>query len=306
MASRLNKKRNKANKPLVSVLLCTRNDGKYIKECIKSILSQTYDNFELIIWNDGSLDDTHNIINSFRDNRIRYYHLKKSSGSISNIRHISFTRIKGKYEINGKYIFTIDGDCVADNYWLREGVKAFKKYKTQAIEGRIIYNTKGYKPSLSDRLVENNQGKEWMTANMGYKREIIEKFPINWKYTRLSDREVALRILKISPIPFISTCIVYHAKSTRTIQSYLKEAERMRFRVMLVKEQNDKINNPFRILNLTFLLVMLFPPLILMQIFRGKIRSWDDLKLLPFVWVKAVYMRFIIWKTAIKEKVFVI
>ena len=38
----------------------------------------------------------------------------------------------------------------------------------------------------------------------------------------------------------------------------------------------------------------------------GRIRTLDDLKLLPFLYVKAIYIRFLVWKTAIKERVFVI
>src|SRR5450830_803139 len=59
--------------PLVSVLLPVYNGELYIREAIESILAQTYSNFELIIINDGSSDDSERIINSFLDPRIRYY-----------------------------------------------------------------------------------------------------------------------------------------------------------------------------------------------------------------------------------------
>jgi len=58
------------NSPLITVLMPAYNAGKYIDEAIRSVLSQTFTQFELIIVNDGSEDDTEKIIRSFADPRI--------------------------------------------------------------------------------------------------------------------------------------------------------------------------------------------------------------------------------------------
>lgn len=60
-------------KPLVSVLLPVNNGEEYVEESIRSILSQTYDNFEIIVINDGSTDRSSRIVNNIDDPRIRYY-----------------------------------------------------------------------------------------------------------------------------------------------------------------------------------------------------------------------------------------
>lgn len=57
--------------------------AKFLKECIESILSQTYKDFELIIVNDASPEDLTSIINSFDDPRIRYYVNEKNCGAIN-------------------------------------------------------------------------------------------------------------------------------------------------------------------------------------------------------------------------------
>ncbi|VAX23740.1 hypothetical protein MNBD_NITROSPINAE02-1783 [hydrothermal vent metagenome] len=69
-------------KPLVTVLLPAYNAGKYIKTSIKSILSQTYENFELLIMNDGSDDETERIVGAFHDSRIRYVRNETNQGLV--------------------------------------------------------------------------------------------------------------------------------------------------------------------------------------------------------------------------------
>ena len=62
------------NQPSISVCLITYNHQKYIAAAIESILKQTYSDFELVIVDDDSKDQTANIIHQFKDSRIRYFH----------------------------------------------------------------------------------------------------------------------------------------------------------------------------------------------------------------------------------------
>jgi glycosyltransferase involved in cell wall biosynthesis len=57
--------------PAITVLMPAYNAGKYIHEAISSVLAQSFTNFELLIVNDGSTDDTLAVISSFNDARIR-------------------------------------------------------------------------------------------------------------------------------------------------------------------------------------------------------------------------------------------
>jgi len=58
--------------PLVSVILCNYNYERFIAEAIDSVLCQTYDNFELIIVDDGSTDNSRDVIRSYSDQRIHF------------------------------------------------------------------------------------------------------------------------------------------------------------------------------------------------------------------------------------------
>ena len=72
------------NKPKLSVCIPVYNCGEYIKECIDSVLSQCYKNFELVILDNQSTDNTVSVINSFTDDRIRFYQNETNIGMLKN------------------------------------------------------------------------------------------------------------------------------------------------------------------------------------------------------------------------------
>jgi glycosyltransferase involved in cell wall biosynthesis len=92
--------------PLISVIMPVYNCEKYLKEAIESVLSQTYQNVELVIVNDGSTDSSKEIILSFKDSRIRFFENERNSG-------IVFTRNRGLDEANGEFVATLDSDDIA-------------------------------------------------------------------------------------------------------------------------------------------------------------------------------------------------
>ena len=61
------------NKPLVSVIVNCFNGEKYLKEALASVLNQSYENWEIIFWDNRSTDNSKNILNSFKDSRIKYF-----------------------------------------------------------------------------------------------------------------------------------------------------------------------------------------------------------------------------------------
>lgn len=92
--------------PLISVLMPVYNGEKYLREAIESILNQTYQNFEFIIINDGSVDATESIILSFSDNRIRYIKNEINLGLIQTLNN-------GFASAIGKYVARMDADDIS-------------------------------------------------------------------------------------------------------------------------------------------------------------------------------------------------
>ena len=81
--------------PLVSVVTPAYNAGPYIQDAIQSVLRQTHRNFEHIIVDDGSADNTAEAVRSFTDPRIKYFYQKNSGQSAA--RNAAIAAAKGKY-----------------------------------------------------------------------------------------------------------------------------------------------------------------------------------------------------------------
>ncbi|MCM8816240.1 MAG: glycosyltransferase family 2 protein [Candidatus Omnitrophica bacterium] len=125
----------------VSVGIPTYNSGKYIRDCLASILSQTYHNLEIIVVDNGSSDDTERIVFSFKDPRVRFYRNPKNIfcyGSYNVIIKLAQTELLAIYHSDDVYEPTI----------IEEQVKFLKEHKnvvavfTEAYiinsEGKII------------------------------------------------------------------------------------------------------------------------------------------------------------------------
>jgi glycosyltransferase involved in cell wall biosynthesis len=103
-----------SNGTLVSVITPAYNAGPYIKDTIESVLKQTYPHFEHIIVDDGSTDNTAEIVRSFTDSRVKYVYQKNAGQSTARNTAIA--------EAKGKYIALLDADDIFYPEKLREQV----------------------------------------------------------------------------------------------------------------------------------------------------------------------------------------
>jgi len=173
---------------IVSVVICVRDVQSYIENCIRSLLKQTFKDFEIVFIDDGSVDKTSKIINGYNDVRIRYYRNKVNLG-ISRSRNIGLSHVRGKY------VFFTDGDCVVTEDWIEQGIKYFKDTTVFGVEGRIDYVSENYKPSFSDHVTENKHACQFMTGSMAYRMSaitIVGGFDERLGY--YEDRDLGLRI----------------------------------------------------------------------------------------------------------------
>ena len=116
-------------KPKVSVIMPVYNQAEYLKQAIKSILNQTFQDFELIIINDGSTDQTADILNKFRrrDLRIKVFH-QKNQGCTKSLNY-------GIKQARGEYIARQDADDVSLPERLQKQVEFLNKNKSIGLMG---------------------------------------------------------------------------------------------------------------------------------------------------------------------------
>lgn len=114
-----------------TVVIPTYNREHFLKRTIDSILSQTFSDFELIIVDDGSVDNTKKLIDTYRDDRIVYIY-KENGGQNSAIN-------AGVQNANGEYI----AFCDSDDVWMPEKLeKHIQKYREDK-EIKVVYNLTG-------------------------------------------------------------------------------------------------------------------------------------------------------------------
>ncbi len=137
----------------ISIIIPIYNAEKYIKRCIESVINQTYKNIEIIIINDGSTDDSINLINRYKNNDSRIIVInQKNSG-------VSIARNNGIKKSSGKYVMFVDIDDWLELTMVEEMVKTIKAQDVDVVRCNYFRNYE-----------DNTQKKGFF-----YDRDIIDK-----------------------------------------------------------------------------------------------------------------------------------
>ncbi len=135
---------------LISIILPTFNHAKFLKKAIESVINQTYINWELIIIDNNSTDETFDIVNSYSDHRITY-------SKIQNNGVIAASRNLGISLSNGSWIAFLDSDDWWTNNKLSRSVEYINKDKFDLIyhDLFLVYkpNQKSYQRIASSRTL---------------------------------------------------------------------------------------------------------------------------------------------------------
>lgn len=138
----------------ISIIVPIYNVEKYLEECIKSLVNQTYDNLEIILVDDGSPDKCGEICDRWEkmDDRIQVYH--KKNGGLSDARNW------GLKFATGKYVAFVDSDDYVEKNTYESAIKSIKEENAQIfIMGRayLYGNEKEIKKIKHTRMVMNNE-----------------------------------------------------------------------------------------------------------------------------------------------------
>ncbi|MFC0776742.1 glycosyltransferase family 2 protein [Flavobacterium sp. HJSW_4] len=187
--------------PFFSVVIPTYNHAHFMKRCLDSLINQTYQNWEAIIVNNFSEDNTIQIIEEYSDPRIRL--INNANGGI-----IAVSRNKGIVEANGKWICFLD----SDDWWypnkLEESIKYLEDYDLiyHNLDKRFSVDTVNGR--IKGRYLKKNIGKDLLTngfcipnSSVVVSKKIVDaigKINEDKRFVAIEDSDYWMRIAKIT------------------------------------------------------------------------------------------------------------
>lgn len=178
---------------LISVVVPIYNVEKYLRQCLDSIQNQTYQNFECLLINDGSPDNSADICREYVEKDSRFKYFEKENGGLSDARNYGIRQSKGSY------LTFVDSDDWLENDALQQLYDALKKENADISIGRyncydesrcqyLFYdsNPDDSLEVIDGKEIINREGLEemrignWTVAYLKlFKRELLENLPKN-------------------------------------------------------------------------------------------------------------------------------
>jgi glycosyltransferase involved in cell wall biosynthesis len=202
------------NTPFFTVVIPTHNRAELLGEATQSVLTQTFQNFELLVIDDHSTDHTKSVATSFKDHRIKYIMNDRANGGAG-------TRNAGIFRAKGDWVAFLDDDDV----WLPDKLE-LQYDKIQEVDSSVGLIYSGYAAyDFTERrviitYVPEKEG--WIQGDLLYKNYIgtfdtvvirtdfLRKVGgLDERFPALQDMELYVRISGISKITFIDKTLVY-------------------------------------------------------------------------------------------------
>ena len=211
----------KREEPLVSIVTPCYNASKYIGKTIESVLNQTYTNFEMIIVDDISTDDSYMIIKKYvdKDARIKYIKLEEKGGA-------SISRNQALKEAKGKYVAFLDSDDLWYKEKLEKQVKFMEKnhidfsytdyeYIDENDNELNIKRVCPKKVTYCDMLLGDSVG--CLTVMYNAEKTGIIQIP---RIDKRNDYAIWCQVLKVLNVGYkLDDCLAYYRKNTDSISS---------------------------------------------------------------------------------------
>lgn len=206
-----------SNNKLISVVIPAFNAAKYIKATINSIIQQSYTHFEVLVIDDGSTDNTKNIVQSILDPRLSY-HFKQNEG-------VSIARNFGLAKSNGAYIVFFDADDLMASDFLEKRWLFLSIHSTYSCCGGDIAIVDEFDKPISNAITLKSPDADALIDILLYQNQIAtipsnflfsknfineNKIQFNPQLSSTADRYFLLQLLQKSQIKRIPKGILYY------------------------------------------------------------------------------------------------
>ncbi|MEB3212361.1 MAG: glycosyltransferase family A protein, partial [Leptolyngbyaceae bacterium] len=226
--------------PLVSIIIRTKNEERWISPCLRSVFKQNYKNFEVIIVDNGSTDLT---LLRAREFRVKIVNIEKfCPGKAIN---------DGIRESSGEVVVCLSGHCIAvDEYWLENLIRDLNDPDVAGVYGR--QQPLSFSSDLDKRDLINLFGLDkivqlkdpfFHNANSAFRRETWARFPFDNAISNIEDRLWGQQVISNGmKIIYEPTASVYHwhgvhhdldpqraSRITRILESFSTQSDRSPF-----------------------------------------------------------------------------
>jgi len=259
----------------ISVIIPTYNRVNFLSEAIKSILNQIYQDFEIIIIDDGSTDDTENVVAKINDKRIEYIKHQKNKG-------VAVALNTGIIASKGKYIFFLGDDDLTVPSTLEKLIQKIKQSDLKNLGGvycwSLVINDEGKTLRIIDSkkkgYIFDEILKKQVFTNLLIKKEVFEKVGL-YDENLLSneDFDFYLRMAKKYQFDFVPEILMVIRSHSQTHLSIFTKRH-MRDHADIIK----KYSNSWR--RQKFLFASLFPHKFYVQLSNFKNFFITQIKLL--------------------------
>ena len=229
----------------ISIIMPVYNTEQYVKTAIQSVLNQTYTDWELILVNDASTDNSLEILKEFQrlDKRIQVIDIPQNSGA-SHARNIGMKLAKGDY------LSFLDSDDFWDPIFLISLISKIEQntninfiysgFDEFDEKGNIINVQNQYKAGKFNAFIHKS-GELRFPFDMDsfmVKRELIEKFDITFpeEYQICEDTCFLLKILCITPAYYVPEILTHYRKHTNSATTSSWSAKRWESTVLMFKD----------------------------------------------------------------------
>ena len=233
---------NKMNIPLISVNMVTYNSEDYIKEAIQSILDQTLNDFELIIVNDGSIDNTKDIINSFSDPRIKYYENFTNMGQ-------NYSRAIALSHSVGDYIAVMDADDISLDIRLEKQIEFMENNKDHGLVGSLaeVIDKKGRViDKIQSKYYNSDETKVYLFfrncfshSSILFRKDMLEKVGIDQDRLLAADYEIIIKISRLMKVGNINEVLVKYRQHNRSELSLRSDKINISVKGILLNQINE-------------------------------------------------------------------
>lgn len=233
--------------PLVSVLLPVYNAAEHVQEAIQSILNQTFTDFELLIFNDGSTDESCAIIQNIKDERIRFFDYTQNSGYIAHLN-------EGLRLAQGEYIARMDADDIAMPDRFAQQVALLEREPDVVLCGTAV-ETFGSEQTvaevpLTDREIRNElpfHSPMWHPTVM-FRKPVIDKYQLcyNEEYMPAEDYKLWYDLSKVGEFRNLPNVLLRYRIHPHQISACKNDLQRQRanaVRVFQLLDQGFKLSD---------------------------------------------------------------